>query len=248
MKLKYLFLFLISILFLRCAPNFQVVRWNADIYDNFSKAPYTFWEDGIEFITQQNDSISVNLSGSLINNYAYIFVSIKNNGDKDINLFPAKSKLIQKYKKQRITLSPVRPKEIRKLKSQKSSLISIIYATSVLANSIAFSNSRTIAEKIYYENRINQNDIEYNTMQEKLKLGESNIINLMLKNQTIEPHSNYYGYLLFPYLNGGLMKDYPFYLVMFIGEKRFIANGRFCNSNHYDELDLEEDLRKINFK
>lgn len=231
-----------------CTTNKHYARWNARLvdYSNLG-SPFTYWQDGIQFLEMSKDSIQVDIHGVKDDRYIYIFVSVRNNSENVLTIFPAKLILIQNQKRKDIKLTPKLPKKIRKLGQSKSSLIAGLYAISIAANSYREATSQTNTEKAYYKNQKENRIMEHEFVQQKLQQSEKDIISIMLKNQTILPGKSYSGFLLFAHQNKGFQINNSFYLGLIFGDTKFLSLGKLVSQSNFDELDLPKDLDAIQF-
>jgi len=248
MKRLIPFLLLIFVILVNCAAPKQNVRWSGRLVENELSPPYTYWNDGVQFLEAEQNGIQMNLSGSRIGKYVYIFVSIYNNSDEIINLFPASAKLVQANGKSKVDAKPVLPRHIRKIKNTSSTFVSILYATSVAANAVAIANSSSSSDKAILDTRNDILTIEHNLAQNKLNADTSDLIGLMLKNHTLYPNEHYYGFILFDKLKEKIKMNSTFGLMLPIADENFKVVGKFLNILKYDELDLPKDVRGIVFK
>ncbi|MDZ7725322.1 MAG: hypothetical protein U5R06_21515 [candidate division KSB1 bacterium] len=246
MRTGIIALFVLLSSLLSCTVNQMFVRWSDTLKDGRGRNRNVFWTDGIQFIHVGKNNIDLYVSGLQAGNYVYFNTSVANNSNREIFLYPAHCKLLQKQKDEIVELQPVLPKELRVAQVQKSALIGVMYGVA-LANSSYIANSNNAAERAYYNYKNDQLAQDHAVLQQQNQNTTMTLIASMLKNHNLQPEEMYSGAILFELLGRDVDKDKPFYLVVTIDQQQYVIRGKMMSGNTYDELDTPELLRAIEF-
>lgn len=110
---KYVLIFISISMYFGCSNNqFVKVSWDGELTQRNSDINYVYWRDGVEFVKQQKDSVSVSMAGFAHENLIYVLVSFNNATDRPITYIHRTSKLSYQNNGHSIELEPVRPKNL----------------------------------------------------------------------------------------------------------------------------------------
>jgi len=244
--MKRYFLVLV-LLFIGCAQKTYNIRWRGSVIDDKSTVPFTYWNDGIQLIQLQMDGVQLDLSGTQVGDYVYIYVSIYNKTNRIFTIYPSDSKLIQMKGKEKVEILPILPRNIRSVAASTSNLVTMLYVTSVIANNAIINKTNSVSEKAYRDFKNEQLVFKHELIQNDINRSSSGLIDLMLKNHSIQPMEHYYGYILFNKYNENLNLKKLFAIVFNVDGKKFSTAGVFKDFLKFDELDSKDTIKYLDF-
>lgn len=219
---KYL-LILPLIFIIGCSSNqFTKVSWQGDLIQDVKALNYLYWRDGVQFNTQNKDSLTVSMAGFSHEEYIYILVSFNNATSRPITYFPKDSRIQYQSKKEDIKLDPVKPKNLDKSHFSFFNTI-LIGAGSIsrlfinLPVDMFIPNEKENEE----EGALSKIDEDYHT--EGAKITKK----IFISTHTIFPDDHYAGFLVFEYNDDLPFNNNQFNVKIIFDNKAFSGTGTF---------------------
>ena len=217
---KNVLLLLFILLTVTCASKkIAKVYWQGDLIEKTEDINYLYWKDGNQFISQQDDSVTVSYTGFGISRTIFILVSIANNRMHPFTFYLKNCQLIIESDLGNIVLQPVRNKNLDK--SHFSLFNSIIRgAGSITRLFISIPINELI--KTGSKDRSAMTDIgeEYSEDQKKITK------KIFMSNHTIFPSANYLGFIVFEFEKGHFLVNKDFTVNIKIDNLEFSATGQ----------------------
>lgn len=223
LKIKEILLVLIFLLIFSCsASKVEKIIWQGELIKKNNDIEYISWKDGNQFITKQQDSITVSVAGFDFEDAIYIVVSLTNKKSKPLSFFPKNSKIIYSFGKEEIEVHFTSSKNLgQEHFSFFNSVLSgagklsrfflNIPIDMVLGAGNDDSNSSDKMSGDYHDENVN--------MTKKL----------FISNHTLFPGTNYSGFMVFEYDSDKSIKGRSLELIMDTGTV-FTMKGGFMNT------------------
>ena len=196
------------------------VNWQGHLIKNVDEIDYLYWREGVQFLVQQKDSISVSVAGFSHEDYVYILAAIHNETKRPITYFPQNSILQYQSGKKTIELKPIKPKNL------DTSHFSFFNTVLVGAGNISrfFINlpvDMLLPDKKEDEDPISNLGQDYHD--EDIRITKK----IFISTHTLQPEDKFAGFLVYEYNGDPDLDDLKFNFTLNYDEKDFSGRGEF---------------------
>ena len=213
-----LFLFLLIFTFSCSNSKFTKVNWQGDLIKKTNELNYLYWSDGVQFLTQHKDSLTISMAGFSHDNIIYILVSMSNETKGPITYIPKKSKIQYQSEIDSIELEPVKPKN---LDTDHFSFFNTILvgAGNISRLFINLPVDMLLKSDNKEPDALSNIDEEYHD--EGIKITKK----IFISNHTVFPETHYAGFLVFEYDDDKPITNKQFTMKIIFDDEEFSGVG-----------------------
>lgn len=204
-----------------CSKNhFNKVTWEGEIIDKEHDLNYLYWRDGVQYSTQQNDSIKVSMAGFSFENYIYILLYLFNEAERPITFKHKSNTITYQYKAETVVLEPVRPKNLDQDHFSFFNTM-LVGAGSISRLFINLPVDMLIKSGNNGHDALSKIDKEYHD--EDVRITKK----IFIGNHTLFPNSHYAGFIVFEYNEDLPLNNDQFIINVILDNKEYTGTATF---------------------
>jgi len=220
--LKKSFISLLIFYFLTSCSSAPLIKvnWKGHLIKNVDEINYLYWREGVQFLVQQKDSISVSISGFSHEDYIYILAAIHNETERPVTYFPQHSILQYQSGKETVQLKPLKPKNLDKSHFSFFNTV-LIGAGNISRLFINLPVDMLIPDAKEEEDPLSNLGQDYHD--EDIRITKK----IFISTHTLQPEDKFAGFLVYEYDDDPDLDELDFTFILRYDEKDFTGKGEF---------------------